>query len=221
MPRCSPDFKSSRILVLISGNGTNLQALIDACGNSTIPNTKIIQVISNRKDAYGLKRAENAGIPTSYHNLLKYKKQYPGHDIERVREIYDKDLADLVLQNAPTLVVCAGFMHVLADTFLNPLQAAGVRIINLHPALPGQFNGVNAIDRAYRAFQGQEIAKTGIMIHYVISEVDMGEPLLVKEIDLRIEESLEQLKQRIHSEEWQAIVEGTRTALERIYNKQS
>ncbi|MCJ1471846.1 hypothetical protein MMC13_000487 [Lambiella insularis] len=210
---------SRRISVLISGNGTNLQALIDACARSTIPDATIVHVISNRKDAYGLKRADNAGIPTSYHNLLKYKKQYQGRDIESIREIYDKDLADLVLQHDPGLVVCAGFMHVLANTFLNLLQDAGVPIINLHPALPGQFNGVNAIARAYQAFQRQEIAKTGIMIHYVISEVDMGEPLLVKDIELRVGESLVQLEERIHTLEWLTIVEGTLMALEGIHSK--
>ncbi|MCJ1387810.1 hypothetical protein MMC18_000653 [Xylographa bjoerkii] len=204
---------SKRILVLISGNGTNLQALIDAATSSRIPNAKIIHVISNRKDAYGLQRAEKAGISTSYHNLLKYKKQYGDQSIENIRAIYDRDLVEMVLKNTPDLVVCAGFMHVLADTFLQPLQEAGVPIINLHPALPGQFNGVDAIGRAYQAFQRQEITKTGIMIHYVTSEIDMGKPILVKEIELKLGESLEDLEQRIHTVEWQTIVEGTNMAL--------
>ena len=164
---------SRRILVLISGNGTNLQALIDASANSKIPDVEIVHVISNRKDAYGLQRAEKAGISTSYHNLLQYKRQHRDQSAEKIRAIYDKDLADMVLKKSPDLVVCAGFMHILADTFLQPLQEADVSIINLHPALPGQFNGVDAIARAYQAFQRQEITKTGVMIHYVISEVDM------------------------------------------------
>ncbi|MCJ1401687.1 hypothetical protein MMC11_004904 [Xylographa trunciseda] len=206
---------SRRIVVLISGNGTNLQALIDAIASSKIPNAKIIHVISNRKDAYGLQRAEKAGISTSYHNLQKYKKQYPDQSVENIRAIYDRDLAEMVLKNTPDLVVCAGFMHILADTFLQPLYEVGVPIINLHPALPGQFNGVDAIARAHQAFQRHEITKTGIMIHYVISEVDMGTPILVKEIELKLGESLEDLEQRIHMVEWQTIVEGTNMALTR------
>ncbi|MCJ1282029.1 hypothetical protein MMC26_001352 [Xylographa opegraphella] len=202
-----------RILVLISGNGTNLQALIDAAANSEISNAHIVHVISNRKDAYGLQRAAKAGIKTSYHNLLKYKKQYGDQSVENVRAIYDADLAEMVLKNTPDLVVCAGFMHILTNKFLRPLQEAGVPIINLHPALPGQFNGVDAISRAYRAFHRQEITKTGVMIHYVISAVDMGEPIILKEIELRHGESLEDLEQRIHVVEWQTIVEGTTLAL--------
>ncbi|MCJ1386963.1 hypothetical protein MMC17_010092 [Xylographa soralifera] len=207
------DYK--RILVLISGNGTNLQALIDAAACSRIPNAKIIHVISNRKDAYGLQRAEKAGISTSYHNLLKYKNQHGDQSVENIRAIYDRDLAEMVLKETPDLVVCAGFMHILADTFLQPLQEADVPVINLHPALPGQFSGVDAIGRAYRAFQKQEITKTGIMIHYVINEVDLGQPILVKEIELKHGESLEDLEQRIHLAEWQMIVEGTNMALAR------
>ncbi|MCJ1418060.1 hypothetical protein MMC32_004405 [Xylographa parallela] len=206
---------SKRILVLISGNGSNLQALIDATASHRIPNAKIIHVISNRKDAYGLHRAEKAGISTSYHNLLKYKKQYGDQSVDNIRAIYDRDLAEMVLKNTPDLVVCAGFMHILTDTFLEPLQEAGIPIINLHPALPGQFSGVDAISRAYQAFQRQEVTKTGIMIHYVISEIDMGQPILVKEVELKLGESLEALEQRIHVLEWQAIVDGTKIALAR------
>ena len=125
------------LVVLISGEGTNLQALIDAQG-SRFPG-KIIQVISNRQKAGGLLRAEKANIPTAYHNIVKYKKQYP--DEQEARNYYDHDLAQIILKSNPSLVVCAGWMHVLAPTFLKPLEEAGISVINLHPALPGQFNG--------------------------------------------------------------------------------
>jgi phosphoribosylglycinamide formyltransferase len=143
-----------RLTVLISGNGTNLQAVIDkaAADNSKdqqqeqeqrLP-VNVIRVLSNRKDAYGLKRAETAGIPTLYHNLVKYKKQHPPtpEGVAAAREDYDAELARLILADAPELVACLGFMHVLSPKFLEPLEAAGVKIVNLHPALPGQFNGV-------------------------------------------------------------------------------
>lgn len=130
------------LTVLISGNGTNLQAVIDSISLQTLPGT-IIRVISNRKDAFGLERARRANIPTLYHNLVKYKKTHPPTDegVRQAREEYDAELARLVLADGPRLVVCLGFMHVLSKTFLDPLEKEGVRIINLHPALPGAFNG--------------------------------------------------------------------------------
>jgi len=109
--------------------------------------------------------------------------------------------------------VCAGWMHILAPAFLGPIKSAGIPIINLHPALPGAFNGAHAIDRAWSAFQEGKIKKTGVMIHYVIEEVDEGEPIVVKEIEMHEAESLEALEERIHKVEHQAIVEGANIAL--------
>lgn len=204
-----------RILVLISGNGSNLQALIDST-ISRPPSLEatIVHVISNRKAAYGLKRAAKAGISTSYHNLVPYKNLYPD-DPQKARETYDADLAKLILAQKPDLVVCAGWMHILSLAALDPLQVDGVDIINLHPALPGQFDGANAIERAWEAFQRGEITKTGIMIHYVIDAVDRGTPIIVREIEMIKGESLEDLTERIHAVEHVEIVNGTRIALER------
>jgi phosphoribosylglycinamide formyltransferase len=204
-----------RILVLISGNGSNLQALIDAT-TSGPPSLKatIVHVISNRKAAYGLTRAANAGISTTYHNLVPYIKRLPDHPQE-ARQAYDADLGNLILAQKPDLVVCAGWMHILSPAALKPLETAGVDIINLHPALPLQFDGANAIERAYEAFQRGEITKTGIMIHYVIVAVDRGTPIIVREIEMQRGESLPGLEERIHAVEHVEIVNGTRIALER------
>ena len=133
---------STRITVLISGNGTNLQAVIDTIDAGKLP-AQVVRVISNRKDAFGLERAKQAKIPSCYHNLLKYKKKHSLTDegIQAAREEYDAELARLILQDYPELVVCLGFLHVLSMSFLNPIEKAHVNIINLHPALPGQFNG--------------------------------------------------------------------------------
>lgn len=132
-----------RLTVLISGSGSNLQAVIDKTSQGQLP-TQIVRVLSNRKDAFGLERAKRADIPTTYHNLVKYKKQHPAspEGVQAAREEYDAELARLVLQDAPDLVVCLGFMHVVSPNFLGPLEAAKLKIINLHPALPGAFNGV-------------------------------------------------------------------------------
>lgn len=132
-----------RTTILISGSGTNLQAVIDRVHAGEL-NAQIIRVLSNRKDAYGLERARKASIPTEYHNLVKYKKAHPAtpEGVQAAREEYDAELARLILADQPELVVCLGFMHILSPQFLSPLEKANVRIINLHPALPGAFNGV-------------------------------------------------------------------------------
>ena len=217
----------STLLVLISGNGTNLQALISACTTAPflLPNTTITHVISNRKDAYGLQRAQHAAIPTTYHNLVKYKKRHPdtAAGIAAARAEYDADLAQLILAPGPApsakrpdLVVCAGFMHVLSAGFCAQLDEAGVGIVNLHPALPGQYSGAGAIERAYEDFQRGEIGGTGVMVHYVVAEVDMGAPIVVREVEMRSGETREELEARIHEVEHGLIVKGTRLAIENI-----
>lgn len=142
-----------RLTVLISGSGSNLQAVIDQTNAGALP-TKIVRVLSNRKDAFGLERARRADIPTHYHNLVKYKKQHPAtpEGVQAAREEYDAELARLVLADSPDMVACLGFMHVLSPKFLEPLEAARVSIINLHPALPGAFNGAVSYPSFSRSF---------------------------------------------------------------------
>lgn len=212
-----------QILVLISGTGTNLQALIDATTSSPPRiQAKISHVIANlgQKAKPGLERARKVGIPTTVKTLKSYKDQVPTRypDQTIARESYDADLAQFILHDIqrPNLIVCAGWMHILAPAFLAPVKAAGIPIINLHPALPGAFNGAHAIERAWNAFREGKIEKTGVMIHYVIEEVDEGQPIVVKEIDIQPNESLESLESRIHEIEHEAIVEGTNIALEAL-----
>jgi len=151
-----------RTTILISGNGSNLQAVIDKVAAQQL-NANIVRVLSNRKDAYGLERARKANIPTHYHNLVKYKKQQPAtpEGVKAAREEYDAELARLILADQPELVVCLGFMHVLSQRFLEPLEAAKVRIINLHPALPGAFNGVVS-------FESRGFLSGGLVLMWVI-----------------------------------------------------
>lgn len=202
------------LTVLISGNGSNLQALIDACASGALPKTRITHVISNRKAAYGLERAAKASIPTTYHNLVPYKKQHPS-DIELARSEYDADLAKIILSSnpRPDLIVCAGWMHIVTPSFLTPIAAAGIKIINLHPALPGEFAGAGAIERAWKAGREEGLKRTGVMIHEVIAEVDAGEAIVTKEVELREGEGLEGLEERIHRVEHGLIVEGVRRTL--------
>jgi phosphoribosylglycinamide formyltransferase len=223
----------------LAGMPAHSRQLIDA-SKTTMPYLKIVRVISNRSKAYGLKRAENASIPTAYHNLISGKYHSSGEKdpavIQAARERYDADLADLVIADSPDLVVCLGWMHVFAEKFLDPLAAKNVPVINLHPvrhaflcekllliwllqALPGRYNGKDAIKRAYDDYQEGKLEnnRTGIMIHYVIRDVDMGTPIVVREIECRTPETLEQLTERVHEQEHELTVEGTAMAIVKLW----
>jgi len=202
-------------VVLISGSGTNLQALIDAQDTPELPHAEITLVLSNRKAAYGLTRAQQANPPirTAYLALQPYLKANPG----KTRDDYDVEIAKIVLEEQPDLVVLAGWMHVLGQEFLDLLNKdRSIPVINLHPALPGAFDGANAIERAYEAFQKGEITHSGVMVHRVIKDVDRGEPLIVREIKFEQGESLESFAQRLHQEEWDIIVKGAKNVLDEV-----
>jgi phosphoribosylglycinamide formyltransferase len=175
---------------------------------------------SSRKAAYGLERAAKASIPTTYHNLVPYKKKHPQTDpgIEAARTEYDAALAQIItsLDPRPDVIVCAGWMHILTPDFLTPIADAGIKVINLHPALPGEFAGTEAIKRAWEAGRKGDIERTGVMIHEVIKDVDAGDAIVTEEVLLRKEETLEELEERIHKVEHGLIVEGTRRTLEKI-----
>ena len=192
------------LVVLISGSGTNLQAIIDAIESKQL-NAKIALVVSNRKAAYGLTRAENHQIPTLYFPLKPYT------DAGKTRENYDVDLAKRIAECEPTLVVLAGWMHIVTPAFLEPFAK---RVINLHPALPGQFPGTHAIERAFEAYQKGEIHQSGCMIHRVIPEVDAGEVLTTAMVPFRDGDRLESYEARMHEAEHKLIIKGIRLALE-------
>jgi formyltetrahydrofolate-dependent phosphoribosylglycinamide formyltransferase len=193
----------ARLVVMVSGSGTNLEAIINAIAERRLP-AQIVRVVSNRKNAYALTRAANAGIPTLYFPLKPYL------DRGQLRGEYDAALAQKVGEAAPDLIVLAGWMHVLSDKFLNRFPD---RVLNLHPALPGAFPGTDAIARAYEAYRQGKIAESGCMVHYVVPEVDAG-PVIARKI-VRFEErdTLEAFKARMHEAEHQLIVEALVTIL--------
>jgi formyltetrahydrofolate-dependent phosphoribosylglycinamide formyltransferase len=192
------------LVVLISGSGTNLQAIIEAIENGNLK-AKIALVVSNRKAAYGLTRAETHHIPFLYFPLKPYL------DAGKSRESYDADLAMRVAEYQPTLIVLAGWMHIVTPAFLEPFPK---RVINLHPALPGTFPGTQAIERAFEAYHRGEINESGCMIHHVIPEVDAGEVITKATVPFKDGDTLDAYEERMHEAEHQLIVEGIRLALE-------
>ena len=131
---------------MASGNGSNFQALIDAVAAGQIPNSKITRLMVNRKSAYAMQRAEENGIPRWNFNMISHDFQAKNeNDPEEggpMRFTYDRALATKILHEEvkPHLIVLAGWTRVLSENFLNPIQAAGMRVIKLHPALPGMLN---------------------------------------------------------------------------------
>lgn len=131
-----------RIVVMASGSGSNFQALLDAVASGRIPSSQIVRLFVNRKTAFAVTRAEKAGVPSEYFNMVSGGFQAKGEkDTEKLAEArsrYDAALADKVIQQSPDLIVLAGWMHVFTPSFLDPLAEKGIPIINLHPALPGE-----------------------------------------------------------------------------------
>jgi phosphoribosylglycinamide formyltransferase-1 len=183
----------TKFVLLISGNGSNLQAILDACQKGDL-HAAIQSVFSNKAEAYGLERARKAGIPAIHICKLP----------EETRQAYDARLAAEVSFYDPDYVILAGWMRILSCAFLKHFPG---RVINLHPALPGMFPGTHAIERAFAAWQLGEIDQTGVMIHFVPDEgVDDGPVLAVRSISFQKEENLEQLEARVHQVEHELLI---------------
>ena len=178
--------------VLISGNGTNLQRLIDRVHIDENVNSEIVGVISNKKDAYGLTRAEHANIQTDVveeffieRNIAHYKN----------RNKYDEELEQVMDFYKPDLVVLAGWMRIMGKNLVN-LYAG--RMINLHPALPGSFVGGDCIQDAWYAYKNRTITETGVMTHWVIEELDKGDYIQSMRVPIYGCNSFDELKERMN-----------------------
>src|ERR1051325_166011 len=192
---------TSRLVVLISGNGSNLQAILDACKSEEL-DAKVVCVVSNKEDAYGLTRAKNAGVDSIY--LPIWEKE--------ARQEYDARLAIYVSACFPDYIILAGWLRILSSAFLTCFPQ---RVINLHPALPGIFPGLHAIERAFEAYQRGEIKHTGMMVHLVPDEgVDNGPVLGQQEVYFQPDESLEQFEARVHEAEHKLLVNTLKSVLE-------
>lgn len=185
---------NARLVVLASGRGTNLQAVIDACADGRIP-AAVVAVGTNKADAFALERAARAGI--SSFTLT------PAAGEQRAE--YDARLADACELHAPDWIVLAGWMRILTMPFLGRFPG---RVVNLHPALPGAYPGTRAIERAYADAQAMRCTSTGVMIHLVPDEgVDDGPVLAVREVPIYPEETIDELTARVHQTEHELLIE--------------
>lgn len=172
-----------RIVVLISGNGSNLQAIIDDIHDDEIE-ANIVAVISNKPDAYGLQRAEQAGIDAIVVNSKDSTS----------REEYDQLLKQAIDHYQPDLVVLAGFMRILSDEFVNHYHG---RLINIHPSLLPKYQGLNTHQRVIDAGDTHH----GASVHFVIPELDAGPLILQAEVAIHNDDTAETLAQRVHTQE--------------------
>jgi phosphoribosylglycinamide formyltransferase 1 len=190
----------AKLVVLISGFGSNLQAILDAVCNGMLP-ARVCAVISNKADAYGLERARLAGLPAIAQVYQKGQE----------RADYDRQLASLVASYQPDWIVLAGWMRILSAAFLERFPN---QVVNLHPALPGMFPGTHSIQRAFEAYQSGQIEHTGVMVHLVPDEgVDSGPVLDQRIVPILPEDTLETLETRIHAVEHTLLVETLRDSL--------
>jgi len=185
--------RSRRLVVLISGSGSNLQAVLDACADGTI-NGSVVAVISNRADAFGLRRAIDADVPAIH----------LGPSPNEPRPDYDARLADAVERYEPDLVVLAGWMRILTSEFLGRFAD---RVINLHPARPGELPGTRAIERAWKEALAGERSSSGVMVHFVPDEgVDDGPVIATVDVPIRPDDTLDAFEQRVHAAEHELLV---------------
>ena len=199
---------TGRLVVLASGAGTTLQAVLDAIAQQRL-DAEVASVVINRRQALAGERARQAGIPVSFRPLSPplAGAATPAEG----RHQYDAALAAEVAQVAPDLVVLAGWMHLLSSAFLDRFPH---RVINLHPALPGQFPGPSAVADALAAHQAGLIDRTGAMVHYVPDEgIDNGPVIASAEVPIHTDDTIESLQARIQKAEHPLIVTATAKAL--------
>lgn len=172
-----------KLVVLISGSGSNLQSFIDQTQSSQLE-ANIVCVISNKASAKGLMRAKGAGIAT----------QVVDHKAFESREHFDQALVDAISPYQPDLVVLAGFMRILTPVFVNAFVG---KLLNIHPSLLPKYPGLNTHQRAIDA--NDEVA--GATIHFVTEELDGGPPVLQAKVDIQPNDTAETLAKRVLGEE--------------------
>ena len=180
-----------KIAVLVSGGGTNLQAIIDAINIGKITNTELALVISNKESAYALKRAENAGVKGVYIS----PKQYDD------KEAYSQEMIRIIKEAGCELVVLAGFLVVLPESFVNAFEG---RIINIHPSLIPSFcgDGFYGLKVHEKALE-RGVKVTGATVHYVDAGTDTGPIINQRAVYIEPGDTPEVLQKRVMEQaEW-------------------
>ncbi len=183
-----------RIAVLVSGGGTNLQAIIDAIENKTITNTEICLVYSNNPNAYALERAKKAGIKS----VCKSPKEFEN------REEFNKALLQILQEADPDLVVLAGCLVVIPDIVVKAFEG---RIINIHPSLIPSFCGTGYYGlKVHEKVLERGVKVSGATVHFVDEGTDTGPIILQKPVMIRQDDTPEVLQKRIMEQaEWKIL----------------
>ena len=187
-----------KIAVFISGNGTNLQAIIDNCNNGSCC-AAIQFVLTNKEDAYGLTRAQNAGIKTYVLNHKNFE----------TREDYDSALLNITKDYDLDLICLAGFMRVLTPVFLKPYEG---RVLNIHPSLLPKYKGLHTHKQAL-----DDLARVhGCTVHIVTPALDDGPILVQRSIPVLANDTVDTLNDRVLAEEMIAYTEAINIMQERL-----
>ncbi|MGS0683324.1 phosphoribosylglycinamide formyltransferase [Shewanella sp. 125m-7] len=174
--------QSCRVLVLISGNGSNLQAIIDGCDDNL--QAEVVGVISNKPDAYGLVRAHQNEIDTSC--VIAHTGE--------TRQEYDARLLNAIEKYQPDLVVLAGFMRILSDELVQRFEG---KMINIHPSLLPKYTGLHTHQRAIDAKDTEH----GASVHFVTPELDAGPVILQAKVPVYGDDTADTLAERVHQQE--------------------
>ena len=177
------DGQTPRIVVLISGSGSNLQAIIDAVSNEDF-DAEVVAVISNKPNVLGLERASKAKIATS---VIDHK-EYPQ------REVFDAHLLKEIERHQPDLIVLAGFMRILTPDFVKRYEG---RMLNIHPSLLPKYPGLNTHQRAIDA--GDKVH--GVTVHFVTAELDSGPNVIQAQVKTFENDTAESLSKRVQEQE--------------------
>ncbi len=193
-----------RTAVLVSGGGTNLQALIDAEQAGRLPHVEFVSVIASRPDAYALVRAEKAGIP--------------GHVVRRkgsTQEAFEQAILDLLEKDSVQLIILAGFMSILSEDFVKRYPR---RILNVHPALLPAFGGKGYYGlHVHEAALARGVKVTGATVHYVNEIADGGEIIMQKAVDVLPGDTPETLQRRVMEQaEWIILPQAAEIAAQEI-----
>ncbi|WP_422486068.1 phosphoribosylglycinamide formyltransferase [Gudongella sp. DL1XJH-153] len=194
-----------KIGVLVSGGGTNLQALMDACENGEISG-EVVLVISNREGVYALERAEKMNIRNKYLD----PKKFPG-------EAYDKELLRNLKEEGVELVVLAGYLRVLSPLFIEEFRN---RIINIHPSLIPDFCGKGFYgERVHKAVLESGVKKTGATVHLVDEGTDTGPILMQESVPVLMDDTVETIQKRVLEVEHKILVKAVGDCCIRIDNE--